>query len=105
LDPAGTLWLFGGDGYDSAGNNDIVNDLWSFNTTTSQWTWMGGPNVNTYKCSYGTIGVPSPSNLPPVRRAAASWIGSNGTKYFFGGFAADCSPSFGLMNEFWTLAP
>ncbi|MEE8388243.1 MAG: hypothetical protein V3R65_06695 [Acidiferrobacterales bacterium] len=30
LDGNGDLWLFGGDGYDSAGTEDTLNDLWRY---------------------------------------------------------------------------
>jgi N-acetylneuraminic acid mutarotase len=30
LDSGGKLWLFGGRGYDSTGNNACLNDLWRF---------------------------------------------------------------------------
>jgi hypothetical protein len=30
IDASGTLWLFGGDGYDSAGTFGYLNDLWKF---------------------------------------------------------------------------
>ena len=30
LDSSGKLWLFGGDGYDSAGNQGLLNDLWQY---------------------------------------------------------------------------
>ena len=29
-DPAGNFWLFGGYGYDSVGDNGVLNDLWEF---------------------------------------------------------------------------
>lgn len=40
------FWLFGGEGYDSTGNFGVgLNDLWQFNTSTGQWTWMSGSNT------------------------------------------------------------
>src|SRR6267378_1954381 len=36
-DAPGNLWLFGGDGYDSAGTRGLLNDLWKF--SAGQWTW------------------------------------------------------------------
>src|SRR5580698_4686755 len=38
-DSSGNFWLFGGDGYDGAGNNGGLNDLWEFNPSTNRWTW------------------------------------------------------------------
>jgi hypothetical protein len=29
-DSSGNFWLFGGDAYDSAGNQGTLNDLWKF---------------------------------------------------------------------------
>ena len=34
--------LFGGMGYDAAGNAGYLNDLWEYNVTTLVWTWQGG---------------------------------------------------------------
>ncbi len=36
------LWLFGGFGIDSTGESGLLNDLWEFNPSTLEWTWMGG---------------------------------------------------------------
>ncbi len=30
IDSAGDFWLFGGNGYDSAGNQGVLNDLWKY---------------------------------------------------------------------------
>jgi N-acetylneuraminic acid mutarotase len=35
-DAAGNFWLFGGEGYDSAGTLGLLNDLWKF--SGSEWT-------------------------------------------------------------------
>ena len=29
-DPSGSFWLFGGGGYDAAGGDGLLNDLWRF---------------------------------------------------------------------------
>ena len=36
--------LFGGGGYDSAGVDGGLNDLWEFSPSTGMWTWFNGPN-------------------------------------------------------------
>jgi len=38
----GDLWLFGGLAVDKLGNNDSLNDLWEFNPTSGEWTWVSG---------------------------------------------------------------
>src|ERR1035438_10129986 len=44
-DVNGNLWLFGGEGVDSAGTVGGLNDLWAFNPSGNQWAWMGGSNT------------------------------------------------------------
>ena len=44
-DSSGNLWLFGGQGYDINGVNSILNDLWQFNPSANEWTWIGGSNT------------------------------------------------------------
>ena len=41
-DKSGNLWLFGGQGLDSNGIIGWLNDLWEYNISTNQWTWMSG---------------------------------------------------------------
>src|SRR4051812_10931909 len=51
-DLQGNFWLFGGL---SSGE---FSDLWKYNPTTNNWTWVKGPGINGSAGSYGTIGVP-----------------------------------------------
>src|SRR5262249_53255139 len=44
-DSAGNLWLFGGYGMDSTGASGQLDDLWKFDPTSKQWTWVSGTNV------------------------------------------------------------
>ncbi len=57
-DGAGRLWLFGGSG---------LNDLWSFDPGTLQWTWQSGSNTPNASGVYGTQGVPAAANVPGAR--------------------------------------
>ncbi|MFN8395339.1 MAG: WG repeat-containing protein [Bacteroidia bacterium] len=41
-DNNGDLWLFGGYGYDGVGGFGLMNDLWKYDVSTNQWTWMKG---------------------------------------------------------------
>jgi len=96
-DSNGNFWLFGGYGVDSAGTIGSLKDLWEFDTTTKEWTWMGGSNTaqNTLGGGvYGTLGIPSATNLPNARVNAASWSGSNGNLWLFGG---------STYNDLWEL--
>jgi len=63
-DSNGNFWLFGGNGFDSAGSLGDLNDLWEFNPSTSEWTWMGGSNVAGTSGVYGVEGTPAPGTFP-----------------------------------------
>jgi hypothetical protein len=101
IDPQGKLWLFGGNapGY--------LNDLWAFDPTTLEWTWVSGKELTPSSPSseygvYGTKGVPSPSNVPGARCHAVSWIDAQGDLWLFGGYGY-ASPGFlgGCLNDLW----
>jgi hypothetical protein len=78
-DSSGNFWLFGGTGYDSAGDNGNLNDFWEFDPSLGQWAWMDGnatesgctifPLGNIY-CSgqpgvYGKLGTPQDQATTP----------------------------------------
>ena len=67
IDTQGKLWLFGGSGY-SGSSDGYLNDLWKFDPTTLQWTWVSGDNVVDQVGTYGTKGTPAPSNVPGARK-------------------------------------
>lgn len=73
-DLSGNFWLY--DNY----------DLWKFNPSTLEWTWIKGPQgVNSYGV-YGIQGVSSPSNHPGTRSlCSASWVDNTGNLWLFGG--------------------
>jgi len=43
MDANGSVWLFGGQGYDSTGNQGELNDLWEYSPSSGKWTWVGSP--------------------------------------------------------------
>ena len=47
VDPAGTLWIFGGYGVDSRGALGTLSDLWQFTPSTGLWTWTSGAVIAT----------------------------------------------------------
>jgi len=99
-DSKGNLWLFGGFGYDSAGAQGELNDLWEFNASNNEWAWMGGSNTlgtSTIEPGvYGTLGTPSAANIPSGRSATATWTDASGHFWLFGG--AD-------FNDLWEFYP
>ena len=99
-DSAGNFWMFGGNGFDSVGNESPMNDLWKY--SNGEWTWMGGTSVGLQQGVYGTQGVASSTNLPGGRSGATTWLDSSGTVWLFGGIGYDESnPINGELNDLW----
>jgi N-acetylneuraminic acid mutarotase len=105
LDSSGKLWLFGGVGYDLAGNLGQLSDLWTYNPTTFQWTWVSGSNTINQSGIYGTQGTASPSNAPGGNCGAIPWLDSNGKLWLFGGSGYDSSGNLGALNDLWKYDP
>jgi N-acetylneuraminic acid mutarotase len=120
IDSNGNLWLFGGLGQDSAGNEGYLNDLWMFTPSNNQWTWMGGSGAafsgtcltETEACSApgvpGTLQTPAAGNIPMGRSGAVTWTDMHGNIWLFGGETAvsyDISGSSGyegtFINDLW----
>jgi N-acetylneuraminic acid mutarotase len=104
-DTSGNLWLFGGYGCDSTGNEDELNDLWKFALSTEQWTWMSGSNIAGQSGTYGTLGSPSSSNIPGGRQSEVAWIDSSGNLWLFGGYGYDSTGDEDELNDLWEFAP
>jgi hypothetical protein len=98
-DKAGNVWLFGGNGYDSAGTEAALNDLWKY--SNGEWTWISGSNVASQKGTYGVLGVASASNVPGARYEAVSWTDASGNFWLFGGFGYDSTGTRGELNDLW----
>ncbi len=79
------LYIFGG---------PQTCDLWKYDTLTNQWSIVRHGRAT----SYGILGVPDPSNIPPTRTGAASWTGADGALYLFGGSSVSSS---GYLSDLW----
>jgi N-acetylneuraminic acid mutarotase len=109
-DANGNFWLFGGNGYDSTGACALLNDLWEFNPSTDEWTWMSGANTAPLDCIgqpgvYGTLGTPAAGNVPGGREGAVSWIDESGNFWLFGGFMAPSEGYGAYLNDLWKFDP
>jgi N-acetylneuraminic acid mutarotase len=106
-DPAGNVWLFGGQGYDSAGTVGLLNDLWEYSPVSKQWTWIGPStsNVANQKGSYGTLGTGSGTTAPGGRQNAVLWADASNNIWLFGGFGLDSTgtgaPEGAVLNDLW----
>ena len=91
-DGSGNLWLFGGNGNDSTGANGDLNDLWKYDTSSGQWTWVGGSKL---------INAADTASAPGARDSGVGWIDSSGNLWLFGGRGYDASGTFGYLNDLW----
>ena len=80
-DDNGNLWLFGGRVNYLSG----FNDLWRYNISTNEWTWMKGPQLIYQSGNYGSIGIEDPSNIPRSRLCYCRWKDNVGKFWLFGG--------------------
>src|SRR5439155_9389267 len=87
-DASGTLWLFGGVGYDAHGMLGYLNDLWKYDG--ANWTWMAGDNTANAPAHYGTKGSGVPANTPGARGGAAGAT-VLGQLALFAGYGYDCN--------------
>jgi N-acetylneuraminic acid mutarotase len=104
MDASGKVWLFGGFGYDSAGTLGLLNDLWNYNITTKQWTWISGSKIVNQTGNYGTKGTPASTNVPGARETSMSWIDASGNFWLFGGFPADSVGTQDALNDLWEFS-
>ncbi len=104
-DAAGNLWMFGGFGYPASGGNGNLNDLWKYNPTTNQWTWINGSNLIAQNGTYGTMGVAASANNPGGREFISSWGDAFGNMWLFGGYGMPASGPVGYLNDIWKYNP
>ncbi|HWE84765.1 MAG TPA: chitobiase/beta-hexosaminidase C-terminal domain-containing protein [Terracidiphilus sp.] len=105
-DSGGNLWLFGGEeGFAWNIANSLLNDLWKFNPSTNEWTWMGGSSTSNQPGVYGTLGTPAPGNIPGSRYRAATWIDGSGNFWLFGGSGFDSVGNEGYLSDLWKFNP
>ena len=110
-DASGNFWLFGGQGVDSAGTIGLLNDLWEYNATSNQWTWIGPStsNVANQNGNYGTQGTGTGTTAPGGRQAGVLWADTSGNIWLFGGFGLDSAgtgnagppPAGAILNDLW----
>jgi N-acetylneuraminic acid mutarotase len=96
----GKVWLFGGQGYDSAGNLGYLNDLWMYDPSSQAWAYEGGSEFISAAGVYTSPG--SPGGQPGARSTAFSWIDSTGRLWLFGGTNSN-TPKY--LNDLWYYDP
>jgi len=109
----GSFWLFGGAAYNAATYYmGALNDLWKFDPTTSEWTWMSGSNTPNPTGVYGTKGTAASGNAPQGRSGNSAWTDSSGNLWIFGGGNEQTVPILGTpidtsveLDDLWEFNP
>jgi len=105
-DASGNLWVFGGTTVDPAFHvPQVINDLWKFDVTTKQWTWMAGSNVNDIGGTYGILGVPSAANTPGAKDGGAYMVDNTGNLWLYGGYGYATQSDVGYTGDLWRWKP
>jgi len=110
IDSSGNLWLFGGLGEDAHGSAGLLNDLWEFNPSISEWAWMGGSNSVGISGAgqpgvYGTLGTSATGNVPGGRYGASNWADSSSPFWLLGGMGMDAKGNSGNLDDLWEFDP
>lgn len=103
-DAKGNLWLFGGYSNDS-GIVEYLDDVWQFNPSTKEWTWMGGSDTGSQQGEYGTLRVAALGNVPGARYSATGSTDAKGNFWLFGGAGYDSTGVLGDLNDLWMFNP
>jgi len=100
-DPAGMIWLFGGDN----GANQFA-DLWRFDPIGSgNWSMMAGTSALDAPASRGTRMVASTAHHPSGRRVeGASWVDKDGRLWLLGGWGVG-DDTMGILGDLWVYQP
>jgi hypothetical protein len=102
VDNQGNFWMFGG-----AVSGGSAADLWRYEPSTNNWTWMKGPQGTGSAGNYGTLGVSDPANFPASRyECAATWTDNSGDLWLFGGYDFNSGKNdlwrYNISSNEWT---
>ena len=99
---SGNLFLYSGAGYGASGFiPGNTNDLWSYNISANQWTWLSGDSVINQTGVYGTKGTAASSNKPGSRVHAINWTDASGNLWIFSGHGRASTSTNGYLNDLW----
>ncbi|MEO8583222.1 MAG: kelch repeat-containing protein [Flavitalea sp.] len=101
-DNKGNFWLFGGAGGAlQLTNAGLLNDLWMYSPSTSQWTWVSGTNKVNEKGKYGKRNEASDNNYPGGRSMATGFNDHDGNLWLFGGSGYSSKSQSSDLNDVW----
>lgn len=90
------LWFYGG----MSSGGPYIGDMWRYNISSDEWTWMKGDTTVNAMPVYGSIGVSSPTNFPGARMCYTRFKDLNNDFWIFGG-----TSSAGTKNDLWRFSP
>ncbi|HYV94309.1 MAG TPA: kelch repeat-containing protein [Chitinophagales bacterium] len=100
IDENENLWLFGGDGFNAVSTGEL-NDLWRYNISTNEWTWMSGTDQLSDAGLSGAMCELSPDNRPSARwETRACWRDHKGNFWLYGGYSNSTE-----LNDLWVYVP
>jgi gliding motility-associated-like protein len=106
-DLQGNFWIFGG--YTGIGiSAGFNNELWKYNPIINQWAYIKGSGIANHPGTFGILGVPSTTNIPPsIAFGAATWTDNLGDLYLYGGTTAgigaySCLWRYNISSNIWT---
>jgi hypothetical protein len=100
-DTQNNFWLYGGQ-LNVSGVAHWYSDLWKYDPSTGEWTWVKGPSAYDVPAVPGTVGVPSSLNNPPAIMAACSWSDPFNNLWIFGGGTNNLW-RYSITSNQWTL--
>ncbi len=101
----GSSWFFNNKLYAMGGYGKISSfnsrdDVWEYDLTTNNWTWLKGSSTGGTMGNYGTLGVSSSTNNPGARLGNFGWFNTN--KYFMMGGENN---NYEFLNDLWVYIP
>src|ERR1700690_1821639 len=88
------FWFYGGNGYGLT-NEGLLSDLWKYDITTNEWTWIKGTDTANYTGSFGIMGVENSTNNPPgTAEINTMWTDKNNNIWIWATGQSDYSAMF-----------
>ncbi len=96
MDSAGMIWLFGGQTVDYSN----LNDLWRFNPSNQEWTWIKGSNSPGEMIKMPSQGSTHITNEAQPTSGHSMWIDAKDRIFVFGGTVWS-----GVSNDLYMFDP
>lgn len=105
-DDSGNLWLYSGMNIVSTDFESEPDDLWKYDTSTNEWTWIGGNSTLTGNENYPNIqdglGVFNSNNTPGSRWNSLATYATNGEVFLYSGWQGTGNGGSGTgFCDFW----